>query len=272
MSEPAAGNPRAQPGLPLGRRATVLAALLGVAAICWLYLWLQAGTMSRAMPGMASDMKGMAMPATLTPWSVADAALTVALWWIMMLAMMLPSAAPMVMMFAAVNRSRRARGRSAVPTAVFATGYALAWGGFGVAASFAQWALERAALIAPQTLRAVPVLGAAIAIAAGLYQLTPLKTACLVKCRSPFDFVLNRWRDGALGALRMGLGHGLYCLGCCWTLMALLFAGGAMSLLWMAALTGFVLAEKLAPAGLWLARAGGVLLLGFGAYLLLAAG
>lgn len=265
MSEPAAGRLDAPSRLPLGRRAAILAALAAVAVICWLYLWLQAG----ATAGR-TGMSGMAMPAPLAAWSVGDLALTVALWWIMMLAMMLPSAAPMVLMFAAINRSRRARGRTIVPTTVFAAGYALAWGGFGVAASLAQWALERAALVSPQTLRAVPTLGAAIAIAAGLYQLTPLKTACLVKCRSPFDFVLNRWRDGAIGALRMGLGHGLYCLGCCWMLMALLFAGGAMSLLWMAALTGFVMLEKLVPAGLWLTRAGGVLLLGFGAYLLAA--
>ena len=258
MSEPAA-RPLS---LPFGGRLTILAALGGIAAVSWLYTWLQI----RAMTGM----EDMAMPAAFAPWTASDALLTIAIWWVMMLGMMLPSAAPMVMMFAAVNRSRRARGQAVVPTAAFASGYAIAWGGFGLAATLAQWGLEQAALISPQTQRVGPALGAAIAIAAGLYQLTPLKTACLTKCRSPLDFVLNHWRDGAAGALRMGWRHGLYCLGCCWALMALLFAGGAMSLLWMAALTGVVLLEKLLPGGLWIARASGLLLLVFGVYLLAA--
>jgi predicted metal-binding membrane protein len=259
MSEPSAGGLRRTGGMPLRGRVAVIAALGGIAAISWLYTWMQV----RAMAG-----EDMAMPVAFAPWTAGDALLTIAIWWIMMLGMMLPSATPMVMMFAAVSRSRRARGRSVVPTGVFAAGYAIAWGGFGLAASFAQWGLEQAVLISPQSQRVGPGLGAAIVIAAGLYQLTPLKTACLAKCRSPFDFVLNRWRDGAVGALRMGLEHGLYCLGCCWVLMALLFAGGVMSLLWMAALTALVLAEKLFPAGVWIARASGALLLVFGVYLL----
>ncbi len=107
-------------------------------------------------------------------------------------------------------------------------------------------------------------------IVAGIYQLSPLKSVCLTHCRSSFDFVLNHWRDGASGALRMGLEHGLYCLGCCWFLMALMFAAGIMSLLWMAVIAVFILLEKLLPAGTWLARAGGVAMLGFGVYLLVA--
>jgi predicted metal-binding membrane protein len=111
-------------------------------------------------------------------------------------------------------------------------------------------------------------LGAAVVIAAGIYQLTPLKSVCLHHCRSPFDFVLNHWREGRGGALRMGVEHGLYCLGCCWLLMALLFAAGMMSLLWMAVIALFVLVEKLFPAGPWIARGSGAAMLGIGAYLL----
>ena len=111
-------------------------------------------------------------------------------------------------------------------------------------------------------------MGGVFVISAGIYQLTPLKSVCLTHCRSPFDFVLNHWREGGAGATRMGLEHGLYCLGCCWFLMALLFAAGIMSLVWMAAITTFVFIEKLFPAGQWIARAGGVAMLGLGIYLI----
>lgn len=247
-------------GLSLNRdRIVVAAALAAVAALSWLYLWLQ-----------IEPMAGMDMPTTFAPWRAADFALNAAIWWAMMPGMMLPSAAPMILTFAAINRSKRARSRPYVPTAVFAAGYLLAWGGFGLIATLADWALEQAALISPATGRLGPALGAVVVIAAGFYQLTPLKSVCLHHCRSPFDFVLNHWREGAAGALRMGVEHGLYCLGCCWLLMALLFAAGLMSLVWMALIALFVLAEKLFPAGPWIARGSGLALLGIGAYLLAA--
>lgn len=152
---------------------------------------------------------------------------------------------------------------------VFTAGYLIAWGLIGVFATIVDWGLEHAVLIEPMSGgRLVPVLGAAVVIAAGIYQLTPLKSVCLTHCRSPFDFVLNHWRDGGAGAMRMGIEHGLYCLGCCWFLMALLFAAGMMSLVWMAAITVFVFVEKLFPGGLWIARASGVAMLGFGIYLI----
>ena len=231
-------------------------------ALSWLYVYRQMG----AMEGMAD----IAIPAIFTPWTASDFALNMAIWWAMMPGMMLPSAAPMILTFATINRNKRRRGQPFVPTMVFTAGYLIAWGLFGVVATFADWGLERAALIAPITGKLTSVLGAIVVIAAGIYQLTPLKSACLSHCRSPFDFVLNHWRDGASGALRMGLEHGLYCLGCCWFLMALMFAAGIMSLLWMAVIAVFVLVEKLLPAGTWLARAGGVAILGFGVYLLVA--
>lgn len=214
-----------------------------------------------------ADMADM-MPATFSPWSAADFALNFLFWWAMMPGMMLPSAAPMILMFAAINRKKREREEPYVPTAAFTSGYLAAWAVFGAAATFADWGLERAALISPATGALGPWLAAAVLVSAGLYQLTPLKTACLTHCRSPFDFVLNHWRDGRAGALRMGFEHGLYCLGCCWFLMALMFAAGIMSLVWMAVIAAFVLVEKLSPAGQWIARAGGLAMLALALYLL----
>jgi predicted metal-binding membrane protein len=148
----------------------------------------------------------------------------------------------------------------------------VAWGGFSIVATLAQWGLESAALLSPMAMSVTSArLGGVLFVAAGLYQLTPLKRACLSACRSPFDFVVNRWRDGAIGALRMGVEHGLSCLGCCWILMALLFVGGAMNLVWVAVLAIAVLVEKLLPFGEWTARIGGLLLAGWGLWLLVAA-
>jgi predicted metal-binding membrane protein len=212
-------------------------------------------------------MAGMMEMAALAPWTAADFALNAAIWWAMMPGMMLPSAMPMILTFAAINRNKRERGQPYIPTAVFTAGYLAAWGLFGVFAAFADWGLERALLIAPATGRLGAVAGGLVVTAAGLYQLTPLKSVCLRHCRSPFAFVLNHWRDGTAGAMRMGIEHGLYCLGCCWLLMALLFAAGLMSLFWMAAITIFILVEKLFPAGQWIARGGGVAMLGAGVYL-----
>jgi predicted metal-binding membrane protein len=243
--------------LPLRDHAAILLALIGLAAVSWLYIYLQ-----------MSPMDEMAMPVAFSPWTAADFALNVAIWWVMMPGMMLPSAAPMILTFATVNRRKRTRGQPFVPTAVFTTGYLTAWGLFGIAATLADWGLEQTALMSPMTQRLTPALGAALIVVAGVYQLTPFKYVCLTHCRSPFDFVLNHWRDGAVGALRMGFEHGLYCLGCCWFLMALLFAAGTMSLLWMAAITAFVLAEKLFPAGRWIARVSGLVMIAFGLYLL----
>ena len=247
--------------LMLRQRVVIAAALAGLTALCWLYLFVAAADM-RAMGDMA-------MPMPMEPKGAVDLVLLLLMWWVMMAGMMLPGAAPMILVFATINRRRRAQARPYAPTALFAAGYLLAWGGFSVAATLAQWGLERAALLSPMDMTATSArLGGLLFLAAGLYQLTPLKQACLLVCRSPFDFVVNHWRDGAAGALRMGLSHGLYCLGCCWILMALLFAGGVMNLLWVAVLAAVVLIEKLFPLGVWMARIGGVLLAAYGIGLL----
>jgi predicted metal-binding membrane protein len=247
--------------LMLRQRVVIAAALAGLTALCWLYLFVAAADM-RAMGDMA-------MPMPMAPKGAVDLVLLLAMWWIMMAGMMLPGVAPMILTFATINRRRRARAQPYAPTALFAVGYLLAWGGFSVLATLAQWGLERLALLSPMDMTTTSArLGGLLFVAAGLYQLTPLKQACLLVCRSPFDFVVNHWRDGAGGALRMGLSHGLYCLGCCWILMALLFVGGVMNLLWVAVLAAVVLVEKLFPLGSWMARIGGVLLVAYGIRLL----
>jgi predicted metal-binding membrane protein len=249
-------------------RRIILLALFGVTAVAWLYLLATRQNMSdMAM----DDMPGMVMPMAAS-WTSTALALTFAMWWVMMLGMMVPSAAPMILTFATLNRSKRAHGQSFVPTSVFVLGYLIVWGVFSLCAAAAQWALDRIALLSPVMATTSPVLGGILLILAGLYQFTPLKQTCLRNCRSPFAFVLNHWRDGRRGALRMGLEHGAYCLGCCWVLMALLFVVGVMNLLWVAALAVFVFAEKLLPGGVWIGRIGGGVMAGFGMMLLLTQG
>ena len=207
------------------------------------------------------------MSPMLEAWTPRHAALMFAMWCVMMAGMMLPSAAPMTLTFATVNARRRERGSAYVPTALFVAGYLLAWTAFSFAATAAQWALERAALMTPMMRTSSPLLGALLFLAAGVYQLTPLKRACLKRCRSPLSFVLQHWREGPVGALRMGAEHGAFCLGCCALLMTLLFVGGIMNLLWAAAIGVFVLLEKAMPAGETLSRAAGVLAIGFGVWM-----
>lgn len=220
----------------------IVAALAGVAALAWVYLLVAAADMTAAMAGMD---RTMAMP----PKNEGELSLLLAMWWVMMVGMMLPGVAPMILTFATVNRQRRARHQPYVPAALFAAGYLLAWGGFSVAATLAQWALERAALLSSMDMAINSrQLGGLLFVAAGLYQFTPVKLSCLQLCRSPLDFVVNHWRDGPGGALRMGVTHGLHCLGCCWVLMLLLFAVGVMNLFWVAGLAIVVLLEKLASA------------------------
>jgi predicted metal-binding membrane protein len=186
------------------------------------------------------------------------------MWLAMMGAMMLPATAPMLDAFATINRRRREREAPYVATAFFVAGYLIVWAGFSVAAVIVQWTLERAALLDEMLSSTSPVLSGVLFLAAGLYQWTPLKELCLTRCRSPAGFVLSEWRDGRLGATVMGLRHGAFCVGCCAALMALLFAVSVMNVLWLAALTVLVMAEKLLPGGKWLRHTIGAGLTVFG--------
>jgi predicted metal-binding membrane protein len=184
------------------------------------------------------------------------------MWAVMMVAMMVPTAAPMILIFATLNRRRRDRQQPYVPTTIFLGGYLLVWTGFSALAMLAQWGLHSAALLSPMMVSTSPLLGGILLLAAGVFQWTPLKYTCLKHCRSPMGFLMTDWREGARGALMMGLKHGSYCTGCCWFLMALLFVAGVMNLLWVTAIMVFVLVEKIAPRGDLVGRvAGGVLVL-----------
>lgn len=238
-------------------RALVLGALASVVLASWLYLLGGAGM-------SMGEMGGMLMPLRAEPWTVGDALIVLAMWGAMMAAMMLPSAAPMLLLFAALTR-RGVGGSGTVPrTAAFGLGYVAVWGLFSLAAAALQFALERLAILSPMMATTSVAVASAVLIGAGLYQWTPLKRACLRGCRSPLDFLTARWRPGAGGAFRMGLDHGAFCVGCCWVLMLLLFVGGVMNMLWIGALAAFVMIEKMAPAGEWVSRAAGLALIAWG--------
>ncbi len=235
-------------------RAVTLAGLAALAALAWLHLV----RLGREM----ADMAAMGMADT-EPWTVVDAGFAAIMWAVMMVAMMLPAAAPMILVFATVNRKRRETPGAApyVNTTLFVLAYLGVWSAFSVAAALGQWGLRALALLSEDAMQAVPLAGAGLLAAAGIYQLTPLKHACLARCQTPIGFLLSEWREGNGGAFVMGLRHGLFCLGCCWVLMTLLFVGGVMNLAWVAAIAGFVLLEKVLPAGrLVSAISGGALL------------
>ena len=244
-------------------RAIVVYGLAGIAVLAWAYIIYLAWDMS----GMDMGMK-MAMPRIQT-WSAVDFALTFVMWAVMMVAMMVPSAAPMVLVFALINRKRREQQRPFVTTGLFLSSYLVVWAAFSALATTAQWGLQTAALVSPMMVSTSPILGAGLLLAAGVFQLTPLKYACLHHCRDPLGHLMTEWREGARGAFVMGFKHGVYCTGCCWALMALLFVAGVMNLLWVAIIAGFVLVEKIAPGGRWVSRVSGLLLVVWGAWMLM---
>jgi predicted metal-binding membrane protein len=245
-------------------RLIVAAALIALTALAWTYiLWLAA---DMGMGGM--DMTGFRMvPAGIglmapapAPWQAIEFAYVFAMWTVMMVGMMTPSAAPMILIYARVGRHVSAQGKPLAPTGWFVAGYLVAWTGFALVATAAQWALDRAALLDPTMASASRSFGGFVLIAAGAYQWTPLKEKCLAQCQSPLPFIQRQggFRGGAWGSLQLGLRHGAYCIGCCWVLMALLFVGGVMNVLWIAAISAFVLIEKVAPAGRLISRIAGL--------------
>jgi predicted metal-binding membrane protein len=246
------------------RERWIIAGALGViAAAAWAYMIHEARSMniSGVCECLGMQMGGAGFSAgTLLPLFL--------MWAGMMVAMMLPSATPMILTFAAVSRNRRRQERPYVPVTIFVAGYVAVWTGFSVIAAIAQWFLHRQALLSPSMASSSALLGGILLIASGIFQFTPFKHACLTQCRAPFEFIMTRWREGAGGALRMGIEHGLFCAGCCWALMGLLFVAGVMNILWIAALSLIVGLEKLLPRGLWLSSATGVVLTAWGAWLI----
>ena len=194
------------------------------------------------------------------PWTPTYAALIFLMWAVMMTAMMLPSAAPTILLVAAL-----ARGRSMPSASLFTLGYVLVWIGFSLVVTLLQWSLDKAGLLSGAMAARSAALAGIVLIAAGAYRWTPLKQACLRHCRSPMAFLTQHWRHGALGAVSNGVQHGFFCLGCCWTLMTLLFVGGLMNLVWVAALALLVLMEKSLPWGSRMSRVTGAALVAWGA-------
>jgi predicted metal-binding membrane protein len=244
------------PQLDARERLVLWGGIGAITALAWLYLvWMPMPSHDASMVEM-----GMAM-ATAHPWTLHDAALMFAMWAVMMVAMMLPSASPMITMYA-----RMAKGNPyarAWYVWLFAAGYLAAWTAFGAGATAAQYYLQSLAVLS-DAMRVTPLLGGAILAAAGVYQFTSLKNICLAHCRSPLAFFMMEWRDGPFGAFRMGARHGAFCTGCCWMLMALLFVAGVMNLAWVAAIAAFVLLEKVAPGGRIVPSIAGVALIAAG--------
>ena len=249
-------------------------ALIALTALAWAYvLWLAAemNTASASMPGM--DMGAMMAPA-FVPWTAMHALFVFVMWAVMMIGMMTPSVAPMVLIYTQVARQSRTLagtlGKPFAPAGWFASGYLLAWTLFAALATAAQYGLEQAALLSPSMASTSRYFGGGLLIVAGLYQLSPLKNACLSQCRAPLSFVQRHggFQSTVFGSLRLGTQHGLYCIGCCWALMALLFVGGVMNVLWIAAIMIFVLAEKIIPGGRYLSTLAGVAALAAGAWMI----
>jgi predicted metal-binding membrane protein len=224
-------------------RTLVIAGLAAVIALSWVWLLMGAGLKMDEM-----DMGGGQIMLMAPPWTVQYAAMIFLMWVIMMAAMMLPSAAPAILFVIALTK-QHGEHHAVRASGEFALGYVAVWAAFSLVATGLQWALDRAGLLSETMASGSVVLAALLLFAAGLYQLTPLKQACLRRCRSPLEFLARYWRRGPLGPTRAGAWHGAYCLGCCWMLMALLFVGGLMNMLWIAGLALLVLVEKLAPLG-----------------------
>jgi predicted metal-binding membrane protein len=242
-------------------RGFILGALIVITALALSYIyWLATGF----------DMSGMMSPEFI-PWSAWHFAFMFAMWAVMMVGMMTPSVAPMVLLYAQVARQGAARGHEFAPPGWFAAGYLLAWTAFALAATLLQWLLEWQALVTPMMAGTSRGIGAALLIAAGVYQFLPIKDACLSQCRAPLSFVQRHggFQPGAGGSLRLGFLHGAYCIGCCWMLMILLFAFGVMNLLWIAGLMVYVLLEKILPYPRVVTRVAGVAAIAGGIALIL---
>jgi predicted metal-binding membrane protein len=239
---------------PLRReRNLILGALLALAALSWIILGWQARAADDAMMSLTMGF---------------SAPVFVAIWIVMMVAMMFPTAAPMILMFATISAGKRDKGQAFVPTWVFVSAYLVVWTLFGVLAYGLAVAAGRLADESMWVMDHAAQIGGAVLVLAGLYQLSPLKRSCLAKCRTPLQFILTAWRDGTGGALRMGLAHGSYCLGCCWLLFVILFPLGIMNVVAMAAITALIFAEKSLPIGRQLGQLAAVALISYGALVL----
>jgi predicted metal-binding membrane protein len=232
-------------------------ALMVTVALCWAWIVPMARDMYGAMTGPSAWMM-------TDTWDFTHLALLFAMWVVMMTGMMLPSAAPTLFLYAGVIRKSPESAQTRAHVYAFAGGYLLVWTAFSLSATALQRVLAQLLLLSPMMEAQGRVFGSALLIVAGLYQLTPFKRTCLESCRSPAAFIVQYWKRGVVGGFRLGMAHGLFCLGCCWALMLLLFVGGVMNLWWIGTLTIFVLLEKLAPLGAQGGRLSGLLIIAMG--------
>jgi predicted metal-binding membrane protein len=252
----------------------VAVTLAAIAILAWAYILFLANEMPAS--GISTGMNGADMGTMMAPafarWTTGHMLFIFVMWVVMMTGMMIPSATPMILIYTQVARQASTLGTSFAPAGWFASGYLLAWTAFAALATLAQYALERAALLSPVMMTTSHVFGGAVLVAAGVYQLTSLKGICLSHCRAPLSFVQRHggFRPDALGSLRLGLLHGSYCIGCCWALMALLFVGGVMNVLWIAGITVLVIVEKGVPGGRQIARLAGMAAVLFGGWMIVA--
>jgi predicted metal-binding membrane protein len=244
-----------------GERFVIYGGLAGIILLAWGYLVTLASALQKTSIG-----RDISMP-SMQAWGVMDTSLNFMMWVVMMVAMMTPSALPVIFMYQTISRTQHKENDHLSSTWLFLLGYLVTWTGFSTAATLGQWGLHRAALLTPMMSSASPLLGGALLVAAGVYQFTPLKDACLSNCRTPMGFLMAEWREGKQGALVMGMRHGIYCVGCCWLLMALLFVGGVMNLVWVALIAAYILVEKVLPARLWLSRISGIAAIAWGLWL-----
>lgn len=248
-------------------RLIVLAVLTATTLVAWGYMVREAHAMT--MTG-ACCCAGMQMSGPdMQPWATATLFPLFLMWGEMMVAMMLPSATPMILTFAKIQRGRREREQPFVATGIFVFGYLVVWTGFSAVAAVLQWALHAKALLSPMMVSTSPLLGGGLLIAAGVFQWTPVKNACLAGCCSPMNFLMTGWREGRAGAFVMGLRHGLHCMGCCWFLMLLLFVAGVMNIWWIALITILVLLEKIVKRGLLVGKIAGVIFAAWGIWMML---
>jgi len=243
-------------------RLIVLSGIAGAVAIAWVYLVIEAVE----MPAMKRSH--VVAITRMKPWTAVHFWLMFVMWSVMMVGMMLPSATPAVLGLAGVSRRRQGQDQAYAPTTAFALGYVTVWTAFSVIATFLQWGLRSAALLSPTMVSTSPLLGGVLLVAAGAYQWTATHRHALEGLRSPLDSIVTRWREGTGGAFVMGLENGASCVASCWVVMGLLFVGGVMNLLWVAAIAIFVLIEKAAPHGDLIGRICGLVLLFKGAFVI----
>jgi predicted metal-binding membrane protein len=250
--------------LALGHdRAPLIILLILLPLVCWSWIVVMARDMYGPMTGASAWMMTLR-------WDARHVFLLWAMWAVMMAGMMLPSATPLILMYGVAARRRGLGKRAAREIYALTAGYVTVWALFSIVATTAQRILAARFIVSPMMTLTSPTTGAALLLVAGIYQLTPIKRVCLQKCQSPLGFLMHHWRAGASGAFRMGIDHGAYCLGCCWALMLLLFVGGVMNLVVIAALTAFVAFEKIGPFGVHSARVCGALLIATGVWMLTA--